>query len=43
MKCEETKREQVYLSPAAGESVNEIQQEKRNVRKQNREKRDNGH
>ncbi len=30
--CEEKEREQVYLSPAAEESVNEIQAEKRKVK-----------
>ncbi len=35
MKCEEKEREQVYLSPAVEESVNEIQEEKRKVKKQN--------
>ncbi len=41
--CEEKEREQVYLSPAAEGSVNEIQAEKRKVKKQNIEERETGH
>ncbi len=41
--CEEKEREQVYSSPAAEGSVNEIQAEKRKVKKQNIEERETGH